>query len=155
MALTGIGKLIKDYVISNLTTTNKTIPGAINELDSTLDNVGVVYSNTASAVIADQDITKRTQGASVTLPAGTFIIVGRWHFQTGDTTGARNMEIAIENPSSNTVAVQRIYAHGANSAHLQAVYAGKTSAGTYKVKAACSGPISSACTSYIFAVRIK
>ncbi len=33
MAFTGIGKLLKDFVVNTLTTNNKTIPGAINELN--------------------------------------------------------------------------------------------------------------------------
>lgn len=32
MAFTGIGKLLKDFIVNTLTTTDKTIPGAINEL---------------------------------------------------------------------------------------------------------------------------
>ena len=34
MSFTGIGKLLKDFVINTLTTNDKTIPGAINELNS-------------------------------------------------------------------------------------------------------------------------
>ena len=33
MAFTGIGKLLKDFVVNTLTTNDKTIPGAINELN--------------------------------------------------------------------------------------------------------------------------
>ena len=36
MAFTGIGKLLKDFVINTLTTNDKTIPGAINELNENL-----------------------------------------------------------------------------------------------------------------------
>lgn len=38
MSFTGIGKLLKDFVINTLTTNNKTIPGAINELNGNLQN---------------------------------------------------------------------------------------------------------------------
>lgn len=39
MAFTGIGKLLKDFVVNTLTTNNKTIPGAINELKSSTDEL--------------------------------------------------------------------------------------------------------------------
>lgn len=155
MAITGIGKLIKDYVISNLNTTSKTIPGAINELDSTLDNVGTAYNNTASTVIAAADIANGTPGASITLPAGTYIIVCRWEFSASNASGSRNLQASIINPSSSIIARQRIYVPVSNYAILQAVYIGKVSAGAYRAHGACSSKISDACANNISAVRIK
>lgn len=37
MSFTGIGKLLKDFVINTLTTNDKTIPGAINELNGNME----------------------------------------------------------------------------------------------------------------------
>ena len=41
MAFTGIGKLLKDFVINTLTTNDKTIPGAINELNGKLGSTEI------------------------------------------------------------------------------------------------------------------
>lgn len=42
MAFTGIGKLLKDFAVNTLTTNNKTIPMAINELN---ENLRTEYKN--------------------------------------------------------------------------------------------------------------
>lgn len=50
MAFTGIGKSIKDFIVSNLTTTNKTIPGAINELKATTNQLNSDMTNRSVAL---------------------------------------------------------------------------------------------------------
>lgn len=152
---TGIGKLLKDFAISTLNTTSKTIPGAINELKSLLGIVGTDYSSSTSTTMSTTGIDNATNGASLTLPAGTYVIVGRWTFQTGTVSGARNLQVAIAN-ASGIVAHQRVYAASGNYATLSIACIAKNSAQTtYWVRGSSSGAISAACTTEIRAVRIK
>ena len=60
MAFTGIGKLLKDFVVNTLTTNNKTIPGAINELNENLTYkhiTGTSFENAVSNVYLDRPTT--------------------------------------------------------------------------------------------------
>ncbi len=54
MNFTGVGKLLKDFVVSTLTTSNKTIPGAINELSSKSVPDATPYKNGSILNITDE-----------------------------------------------------------------------------------------------------
>lgn len=151
----GVGTPIASTNIPSLNTTDKTIPGAINELNSKVAGLGTTYYNSASVTISNVGIDSVNNGASITLPAGTYIITGRWVFQTGAVSGARNLQVAIANESSN-VATERVYAAANKYAILNVTYIVAISAQTtYRVRGSSSEAISTACATEIRAVRIK
>lgn len=117
-----------------------------------------VYFATSSNTITNTNIDTRTEGASITLPAGrSYIIVGQWTFNTGSGTSGRNMQVLIYNKSAgNVVAQHRVFAPQANWACLQAVYiTDKLGAdNTYVVCGSSSMTYTTASNNYIKAIPV-
>lgn len=77
--------------------------------------IGRVYSASSNVTITNTSIDTYTNGSYVTLPAGTYVIVGTWTFNTRTTTGTTNSQICFRNGASGGVyGAQRIFAAGAN-----------------------------------------
>ena len=75
--------------------------------------VGQQYSATSITNITTVGIDTPTNGASITVPAGTYVVWGSWVFNTGQTSGTRNTQIQIMNGSTE-IASQRILAAAQN-----------------------------------------
>lgn len=103
-------------------------------------NIGEPYDDTLQKQITTAGIDTFVDGASIEIPSGVYFIVGTWTFETGSSSGGRNMEVRLTDSNGNVIgnARNRIYAAGNNYAVLQAVFAGELSAGTYKVRGSCS-----------------
>lgn len=87
--------------------------------------IGKVTTNTAEAWIKTADVDTIVFGADITIPAGTYVLIGKAIFSTGSTSGTRNNQVliaarAVGAASSTTtrVARQRVFAAGANYAEL-------------------------------------
>jgi hypothetical protein len=121
--------------------------------------IGSVLSATASKAITTAGIDTYTQGASIKIPIGTWVITGSWPFNTGSSSGARNLGVALSTSSGNAntgiLARQRVYAYNNAYAQLQVVYVGEfEEETTVYVKGASSMTYTSATTTEIRAVRI-
>lgn len=121
--------------------------------------IGSVLSATSSKTITTTGIDTYTQGASIKIPIGTWVITGSWPFNTGSSSGARNLGVALSTSSGNAntgiLARQRVYAHNNAYAQLQVVYVGEfEEETTVYVKGASSMTYTSATTTEIRAVRI-
>lgn len=121
--------------------------------------IGSVLSASSSNAITTAGIDTYTQGASLTIPTGSWVITGSWAFNTGSSSSARNIGIVLSTSSgsANTgiLSRQRIMANNNGYAQLQVVYVGAFSADTtVYVKGASSMTYTTASANSIRAVRI-
>ena len=126
----------------------------INNHDS---EIGHVYSASKNVAISNTAIDANTDGASISLSAGTYIVVGQWHFNTRTTSGITNSAIRLyRSGSGDNIGQTRIVAGAANWNCLQCMAVVElTSTETVKVCGATSRPYTTAQGTYITAVRIK
>ena len=90
----------------------------ITELKSSLESIGEVATDSASTAITTADINTYATGASLTLPKGKYVIVGEFGFNSGSSTGTRNMSARLVT-GSTTLAEQRVVSAAQNYAKLQ------------------------------------
>ena len=128
----------------------------IAALTDKTDALGRVYRNTKSVAISDTSINNNTDGASITVPAGTYIVIGQWQFNTRSTAGATNSAVRLyRSGSSDNIAQTRINAAAENWNSLQCmaiVELKKTE--TLKVCGATSRAYTTAQNTMIQAIRI-
>lgn len=119
--------------------------------------IGHVYSASANVAISNTSIDANTGGASISLSAGTYIVIGQWHFNTRTTTGTTNSAIRLyRSGSGDNIAQTRIVAGANNWNCLQCMAIVElTGTETLKVCGATSRPYTTAQGTYITAVRIK
>lgn len=84
-----------------------------------LSLIGTNYSASANVNITSTDISTLTHGASITLPAGTYIIRAQAGFPT--VSGSRNINIRI-GPTNSEWAFQRIVSADGSWAGLEATH---------------------------------
>lgn len=132
----------------------------IDTVDTKMDDIGTIYSNVTNKAIAvnPPSIDTYVVGASVSLPAGTYIIEGYWTFPPGG-GGARNIDVDLSTSSGPTatgaLARQRIVSGDANWARLNVTRIVKfNSATTVYVKGSANKPVDSG-ENQIRAIRIK
>lgn len=121
--------------------------------------IGSVLSAESSSTITTAGIDTYTQGASLTIPTGSWVITGEWAFNTGSSSSARNIGVVLSTSSgsANTgiLSRQRIMANNNGFAELQVTYVGEfTSDTTVYVKGASSMTYTTASANSIRAVRI-
>lgn len=116
-----------------------------------------LYSATSSNAISSTNIDSRTNGASVTLPAGhSYLIVAQWIFNTRTTSGTTNSQVCIHNGSA-IVASQRIFASASNYNVLQCMYITNllSSDVTYTVQGSSSRAYTNATDNWIRAIALN
>lgn len=126
----------------------------------TAANIGVTQSESGSYSIGTANIDTYTQGPSVTLAAGVWVVTGQWVFQTGDSSGARNMGVQLSptSGSGGTGAYKMVRVNAASQAFASLDITDiitLTSRTTVYLKGAASMTSSTAATCTIKAVRIK
>lgn len=84
-----------------------------------LSLIGTEYSASANVNITSTDISTLTHGASITLPAGSYIIRAQAGFPT--VSGSRNINIRI-GPTNSEWAFQRIVSADGSWAGLEATH---------------------------------
>lgn len=116
--------------------------------------VGKFYSASKSVRITTAGIDTHTDGATLDVPAGTYVITAEATFNTGSTTGTRNNQVRLL-ADSTAIARQRIFAAGSNFAemNLSAIYVA-TEDTTLKVQKSSSITEDAAGATSIKAVRI-
>lgn len=145
--------------INNKVITANDLAAVLDEVLPPKDVVGEYYSASAATTITNTDIDSPTNGASITLPAGSYIVRGEWHFVTRTTTGTTNSQVALRNGASGSVyAMQRVFASGNNWNSLQTMSTlNLTETTTVYVCGSTSRPTPTAtsATNWISAFRIK
>jgi hypothetical protein len=132
------------------------------EISGTLTalNIGVIAESSASKAITTAGIDTYTQGPSITLPAGVWVVTGQWVFQTGSSSGDRNMGIQLSPTpgASGSGAYKMVRVNAASQAFASLDITDiitLTSTTTVYLKAACSMTYTTATINTIKAVRIK
>lgn len=117
--------------------------------------IGTIVSNVKNTEITTAGIDTPTAGASITLTPGKYVVYGEWIFNTGSSSGARNLQVAIYN-GSTILARQRIFASAYNWATLQTIWIGELTASstTLTVKGSSSMTYSGEQNNRIVAIRI-
>lgn len=125
--------------------------------DIDTDYIGKIYQNSGSYKISTAGIDTYTNGPSITLPAGTYIFVGVWNFNTGSSTGTRNVQAGFRTGSSGSLWGERSRViNGSYGVSLLDISAIRTLASSSTVYLVGSTSIvyTSNSTCYITAIRI-
>lgn len=130
---------------------------AVSDVKTAIDRSlvqGTVYAATSNASVLGTGVDNYTDGATVTLPAGSYVIIGAWEFNTASTSGTRNNAVALWQ-GSTYLTQTRIFNATQNYSSLQVSAAITLTAQTsVKVRGASSRP-SSAAPTRIYAIRIR
>lgn len=127
---------------------------SIDEINTDIDGIGTITTDTKSTAIVTADINTYATGASITLPKGKYVIVGEWGFNSGSSTGTRNMS-AVLMTGSTTLAEQRVVSAAQNYAKLQVVRIMEITANTTITIKGSASMLSPATSNSITAIRIK
>ena len=120
--------------------------------------VGKHYTSSGSYNITTAGIDNLKNGPHVTIPAGEYVLVGSWIFQSGNSTGTRNSQVGFRIGTSGTIWGERtrVFAAASNYAILEATAIRTfTDSSTDVYLVGSSSITSSAATCYITAVRIR
>ena len=133
--------------------------GISNSLDratEALRSLGTVYSATKYVAISSTSIDNNTDGASITVPSGTYIVIGQWFFNTRNSSGITNSAIRLyRSGSGDNIAQTRIVAAASNWNSLQCMAIVELSQQeTLKVCGATSIAYSTAQNTFITAIKI-
>lgn len=96
---------------------NLTARGKVYDGERCLSDIGTVYRAEKDVAITTDSINTKVKGATITVPAGIYVVCGEWIFDTSSTTGARNLNLEI-NVGENMEARSRVYANAKNYASL-------------------------------------
>lgn len=114
-----------------------------------------VYSATKNVKISTASIDTYVTGASMTVPAGTYVVTGQWKFEYSSASGSRNMDIDLL-ADSTLIARERVFSAGNNYASLNVSSIVELSSETVLcVKGSCSKTTTSAVDTWVKAVRVK
>lgn len=91
--------------------------GRVFDGERCLSDIGKVYAAQASTPIITASINSYITGASIKVPAGTYIVAAGWIFNTGSATGERNIDVDIY-AGDEMVARERVYSAKKNYASL-------------------------------------
>lgn len=117
--------------------------------------IGQRYAASTQKAITTAGIDTLTDGASLTLPPGTYVIVALWMYGTRSSTGNTNSQISIRNGNNQNLSYQRVMvATNAYSCLQTMVISTFTENTTVKVSASTSIPYTTETTNWISAVRI-
>lgn len=117
--------------------------------------IGFIYSATKSVAISNTNIDNNTDGASINVPAGIYVVIGQWQFNTRTTSGTTNNAVRLYE-GSNLIGQVREVAGASNWNSMQCCAIVETvgTSTTLKVCGASSRPYTTAQATQIKAVRI-
>lgn len=75
---------------------------SLRDVADAITNIGTTRSASASKTIDTAGIDTYTEGPSVTLTAGVWVVTGQWVFQTGSSSAARNMGVQLSPNAGST-----------------------------------------------------
>lgn len=116
---------------------------------------GQIYTKYATSKIEVAGIDTMTDGASITIPKGTYIIMGYASITAGVSSGTRNIQIRLL-AGSTSLGIQRVFVAAANygSLHVSAIY-NATAETKITVQKSSSIPENDYSGSTITAIRLK
>lgn len=100
--------------------------GLVNGVDVTQGGGGSdtgirIFTGTSENKISTASINTLVKGATVEVPAGKYIITGRWDFGTATATGTTNKSVRIYNDNTETELAQERFYAGAYNASMNNV----------------------------------
>ena len=141
---------------SHVTDTNAEMEELNNKIEQleVLRPEPIIYSSAQNAQITEAGIDTDTDGVSISVPPGIYIITASAVFQTGSTSGARNIQVRLL-ADGTAIARDRIYSGAANYAELSvtSIYTAAAET-TLSVKKSSSTTENSAGSTKITAVKI-
>lgn len=139
----------------NDNTTN--VQALLTELLERVSVIGERYVSSSSNTISSTAVDTKTNGASITVPKGTYVILGEWIFNTRTTTGTTVSEVDIYNATTSTLMTAFREVSGANNYNrLQSVCLAEfPTQTTVYVRGGTTRPYTSATSNYIFALRLR
>ena len=92
-------------------------PANVTDKDALLQalGIGIFYSNSAKTTITAANIDTLTNGASLTLPKGSYILTGSWEFPAASDSGVRVCQASIKAESSLIEGSRNRVVEGANN----------------------------------------
>lgn len=133
---------------------------SLRDVADAISNIGTTRSASASKTIDTAGIDTYTEGPSVTLTAGVWVVNGQWVFNTGSSASARNLGIQLS-PNSGSTAygaykMVRVFAANNSFASLEITDIITLTATTrVYLKGASSMTYTTAAGTAIKAIRIK
>lgn len=115
--------------------------------------IGKRYAASTNTAISNGDMTQ-VSGSSITVPPGTYIVIGQWTFNTRTTTGMTNSEVLIMSGTETLVAERVTAANNSYNRLNCTTTVALTNTSTLTVKGATSRPTNGAALNFIHAVRI-
>ena len=86
-----------------------------NRIYDTKTGIGSCYVASSSDIISTAGIDTHTQGASITLPAGVYVVTAQWVFNTRSSSANTNSQCSIKNlDTGSIISSQRYFASGYN-----------------------------------------
>lgn len=118
--------------------------------------IGSTLSASASKSTPTANINTFVAGPSISLPAGTWIVIGKWQFASTGSTTARQCAARIYNVTSGSALITNYAAYGTGySASVEVVwYMSSSSAVTVRLDGSNSQTTSTASDQHIRAVRV-
>lgn len=119
------------------------------------DGVGEVYSAKKESIISTAGIDTYTEGASITVPAGTYVVNGQWKFERASSTGTRNIQADII-VGNKLTSRERVFVAAYNYAclNVSTIVEVTTSTEIY-IRGSSSKTTTTTVDNYIKAVRVK
>ena len=118
--------------------------------------IGSTLSATASKSTPTANINTFVAGPSISLPAGTWIVIGKWHFASTGSSTARQCAARIYNVTSGSALITNYAAYGTGyAASVEVVwYVSSSSAVTVRLDGSNSQATSTASDHQLRAVRV-
>lgn len=119
------------------------------------EDIGKVYEASKTVNIATAGADNTTPGASLTLPAGTYILIGDWCFNS-TSSSARTIQVRLADSDNNGCGFQRLHMANGWYTELQTTaIVCPTKTTTYYVQGSCSAVPGSGGPTTLRAIRIK
>lgn len=125
------------------------------EARESITTFGTFLTNSASTNVPGTGVSNYANGASVSLTAGTWLIIGQWQFNArASGTANANLEVNIYD-ETDTLSRQRINVYGSAVTIMQTMVLYKaTTAKTVYVRGGSGASIATACANSIWAIRL-
>lgn len=87
--------------LANVQSQLSSMQSSISSINSRLSVIGEEYHASGNYSITAADVTSLKNGPHITVPAGVYIFVGSWTFNSGSDAGDRNMQVGFHTGDNN------------------------------------------------------
>lgn len=139
---------------------NNSLKKVLYNIANSFKNLGTIYTANKSVAITTANINTYAVGASVSLPAGTYIIRGFWQFNSVSAARVTDLDITTDGNTTATtdsglLARQRVHHGGGSWARLETTAIQKFDTATTVYVKGSASVTSTAQNTQIIAIRIK